>query len=174
MKDLIQIDGEEKTMHTLANLYQKVWGLKDHQSIYKNFLKHTTYEGYKGLAAENREGEIIGFAYGYTSLPGQYYNSLLIREFRSEEKEKWFCNCFEFVELLVDPLYRKQGYGRMLASHLLEGINHKTAILTTQANNHAAQHLYRQLGWQVIKEPFFPNEPSEPFVIMGKERTEHS
>ncbi|QHS21736.1 GNAT family N-acetyltransferase [Virgibacillus sp. MSP4-1] len=169
MKNVLQIDGKEKTFRTLANLYQKVWGLKDHQSIYENFLRHSTYEGYQGLATENSQGEIIGFAYGYTSLPGQYYNNLLIREFGPEEKEKWFGNCFEFVELLVDPLYRKQGYGRLLAGHLLEGINHNTAILTTQAKNHAAQHLYRQLGLQVIKEPFYPNVQSEPFVIMGKE-----
>ena len=61
---------------------------------------------------------MIGFAYGYASLPGQYYHELLARAFDREECDKWLRDCFEFVELAVHPSFRKQGLGRMLTLKL--------------------------------------------------------
>ncbi|SET54376.1 Ribosomal protein S18 acetylase RimI [Salinibacillus kushneri] len=169
MVRILQINDREEKIQKIANLYQNVWQSEDNDSIYERFLRHSTYEGYKGLVVVNGYGEIAGFAYGYTSLPGQYYNGLLAKELDSIERKKWLGDCFEFVELAVDSNYRKQGFGRLLVRNLLEGLVHKTAILTTQVHNHSARHFYEGLDWEVVKEPFFPSEKSEPFVIMGKE-----
>ncbi|GIN86273.1 hypothetical protein J6TS2_26590 [Heyndrickxia sporothermodurans] len=59
--------------------------------------------------------EIVGFAYGNTSLPGQYCNILIEKEFHLEEKHKWLSHCFEFVELAIHQSYRKQGPGKNTA-----------------------------------------------------------
>jgi len=58
--------------------------------------------------------------------------------------------------------------GRVLVEHLLERVENSTALLTTQVNNAFARNLYTKLEWEIIKEPFFPNDKDTPFVIMGK------
>lgn len=57
----------------------------------------------------------------------------------------------------------------MLITKLLEDVSHKTAILTTQINNYSARSLYKSLGWKVLKEPFYPGNSKQAYVIMGKE-----
>lgn len=51
---------------------------------------------------------------------------------------------------------------------LLLGVDNKTAVLTTQVTNTAAQSLYTGLGWTVIKNAFILNKTEAPFMIMGK------
>lgn len=130
-------------------------------------LKHSDYEGFKGFFIKNEEENVVGFIYGYTSLPGQYYNTLLKKELTAEEQNVWLSDCFELVELAVHPDYRKQGFGRVLVKQLLECVENRTALLTTQVNNDSARNLYTKLGWRIIKEPFFPSNENTPFVIMG-------
>nr|WP_304217247.1 GNAT family N-acetyltransferase [Fredinandcohnia onubensis] len=171
--------GEEKMVKVLelasddviqkvAELYKEVWNSEDH-SIKERILKHSSYKGFRGFAILSKEDRVIGFAYGYTSLPGQFYHELLAKEFNSEEYHDWFQDCFEFVELAVHPSYRKQGLGKMLISKLVEGVDNSTTILTTQINNTSARSLYESLQWKVLKEPFYPSSLEHPYVIMGKE-----
>lgn len=96
--------------------------------------------------AQDDKSEVVGFSYGYTSLPGQYYNGLLEKEFSSTEQTKWLTDCFELVKLAVHPSYRKQGLGKMLITELLEGVGNKTALLTIQVNNNSARSLYESLN----------------------------
>jgi len=157
----------EEIIDKVAGLYNTIWNSKD-TSIKERILKHSTYKGYKGTILLTDE-EIVGFAYGYTSLPGQFYHEKLAKEFNSEEYDKWLTNCFEFVELAVHPDYRKQGFGRMLVNKLLQDVENKTVVLTTQVINSPARSLYESLNWITLKESFFPSYENDPYIIMGKE-----
>lgn len=151
----------------VSELYKEVWYSEDH-SIKERILKHSSYEGFRGFVILTEEDRAIGFSYGYTSLPGQFYHELLAKEFTSEEYQEWLQDCFEFVELAVHPLYRKQGLGKMLITKLVEGVDNSTTILTTQINNNSARSLYESLQWKILKEPFYPGNSKQPYVIMGK------
>ena len=149
-------------------LYKEVWN-SNGNSINERLKKHLTYKGFKGLIIPCEQGSVKGFAYGYTSLAGQYYHDLLAEELNTVEYQRWLKDCFEFVELAVHPSYRSQGYARLLATKLLESVENKTVILTTQLDNQPARSLYKSLGWKDIKENFYPNRSEQAFVIIGKE-----
>ena len=167
MVEILSINPSEKIIEKVADLYNTIWNCED-TTIKERIRKHSSYTGYKGMILLS-DKEVVGFSYGYTSLPGQYYHEKLAKEFTTEEYDKWLTNCFEFVELAVHPDYRKQGFGRMLVNQLLQNIQNETAVLTTQVNNSAARRLYESLNWLTLKEPFFPSDESNPYIIMGKE-----
>jgi ribosomal protein S18 acetylase RimI-like enzyme len=152
----------------VSELYKEIWNSEDN-SIEEQILKHSSYKGFRGFVILSGEDKLIGFSYGYTSLPGQFYHELLAKEFNSEDYRIWLQDCFEFVELAVHPTYRKQGFGKMLITKLLESVNHKTTILTTQSDNNSARSLYESLQWEVLKESFYPSDSKQIYVIMGKE-----
>lgn len=155
-------------LQQVSALYQMVWK-NDDNSIKESIQKHRSYEGVRGFVVLSEEDNVIGFSYGYTSLPGQFYHELLAKEFNSEECQKWLSNCFEYVELVVHPSYRKQGMGKKLITKLLENVENETAILTTQVDNTPARSLYEALHWEVIKDSFYPSDSKQRYVIMGKE-----
>lgn len=163
----LPIEGNESLLNQAADLYQEVWGKSD-RSIKERLLRHYDYPGFKGIAALSDEAKLLGFSYGYTSSEGQYYHGLLSKEFEAEEYDKWLKDCFEVVELAVHPAARKKGLATTLMNQLLEGNEHHNAVLTTQASNHAALDLYKNLGWLILKETFYPDGVDNPFVIMGK------
>ena len=167
MVEILSISPSDKIIDKIASLYNTIWNSED-TTIKERIWKHSTYTGYKGIILLRNE-EVVGFAYGYTSLPGQYYHEKLTKEFTSEEYNHWLTNCFEFVELAVHPGYRKQGFGQMLIKKLLQDVDSKTAVLTTQVNNNSARSLYESLNWLTLKEPFFPGEENNPYIILGKE-----
>jgi ribosomal protein S18 acetylase RimI-like enzyme len=166
---IINFDNSEKMRKRIAVLYSSVWN-EDENVIITRLEKHSTYNGFKAIVAMNEEEQIIGFAYGYNSLKGQYYRELLENALTSEQVAYWLENCFEFVELAIHPFQRKKGIGRRLVNLLLEDVDNKTSILTTQQDNIPAKSLYRTLNWRVIKEPFLPNGATgKSYVIMGME-----
>ena len=167
MVKVLELAGNE-IVQQVSELYMQVWKSED-LSIKKRILKHSTYEGFRGFIIMTEEDRVIGFAYGYTSLPGQFYHELLAKELNEKEYKLWLQDCFEFVELAVHPSYRKKGYGKMLITKLLEDVDNKTTILTTQMDNTSARSLYESLQWKVLKAPFYPGNSKEPYVIMGKE-----
>ncbi len=157
-----------EVIQQVSELYNEVWNSEDN-TIKERILKHRSYTGFKGFVILSKEDKVIGFSYGYTSLSGQFYHGLLSKEFNSEEYHNWLQDCFEFVELAVHPSYRKQGLGKMLITKLLDDVDNKTTILTTQIDNYSARSLYESLHWEVLKEPFYPSNSKQPYVIMGKE-----
>ncbi|MBT2685298.1 GNAT family N-acetyltransferase [Bacillus sp. ISL-37] len=169
-----EISRNEELMNQVAELYQQLWNQED-DSIRNRVLRHSRYEGYRGYVAISEQGEVAGYAYGYFSQPGQYYHELLSNAFTPEEYQDWLEDCFEFVELGVHPSFRNQGLAKQLVTQLIDGVEHKTAVLTTQHNNAPARSLYESLGWIVLNDAFYPNGDEESYVIMGKKlQKEHT
>ncbi|MBZ9536266.1 GNAT family N-acetyltransferase [Cytobacillus oceanisediminis] len=116
MVKLLELASNE-VLQQVSEIYKTVWNSEDN-SIKERILKHSSYRGFRGFAFLSDEDKAIGFSYGYTSLPGQFYHELLAKEFNSEEYHNWLQDCFEVVELAVHPSYRKQGFGKMLIEKL--------------------------------------------------------
>ncbi|WP_100013176.1 GNAT family N-acetyltransferase [Lentibacillus sediminis] len=153
-----------------------LWGILirgDKGNIIKNINKHTNYEGFRGFQARDEEGNIIGFTYGYTSLPEQFYRQKIAEQLSEAEIKIWLSSCFEFVELAVDATYKRLGIGSKLHDVLLEEVDHNTSILTTNVENSPAVNLYQKKGWKVIKShaPVISEDSLQ--VIMVKEINEN-
>lgn len=124
--------------------------------------------GDAGVAKADRPAEdVAGFGYGYTSRPGQWWYDAVSKRLDPAANAAWMNDPFEVVELAVRPGYQGQGIGGRLHDVLLEGLPHRTAVLTTAAVETPATHLYRKRGWVILSETFtFPGS-SVPYVMMG-------
>ncbi|KKZ92821.1 GNAT family N-acetyltransferase [Bacillus wiedmannii] len=165
---IIPIRKDEALIINMAKLYCKVFDTTNFADMVERIRRHIGYTDFKGIVAINDENEVIGFTYGYRSLEGQYYNQLMREVLNREQVDQWLEDCFEFVELAVDPQYQNEGLGTKLHNELLEGISNRTSVLTTQINNEKARSLYERLDWVDVLEPFHPSKNDVPYVIMGK------
>jgi GNAT superfamily N-acetyltransferase len=144
-----------------VDCYRRVWGRDGAVA----FREHAEFPGYRGLAAVE-DGRVVGYAYGYTSRPGQYYHEALRAVVPAGTYERWLTDCFELVELGVDPDERGRGLGGRLHDALLDGTGHATSVLTTGVDNDPARRLYEGRGWEALYEPFDP-EGGEPMTVYG-------
>jgi GNAT superfamily N-acetyltransferase len=128
---------------------------------------HTRRAGFKACAAFDDDGRLVGFTYGYTTAPGQWWRDLVVRALSRQDAERWFDDCFEYVELAVAPAAQGRGFGAQLHDMLVADLPHRTAALSTAQEMTRAQQMYLSRGWQIIVPHFdFPNRP-HPYAIMG-------
>ncbi|QIW22407.1 GNAT family N-acetyltransferase [Bacillus thuringiensis] len=167
MKFLL-IEKDEVLINNMGQLYCKAFEKTNFTEMIERMKRHIEYADFKGIVAINKENEVVGFTYGYRSLEGQYYNQIMREALNLEQVEQWLQDCFEFVELAVDPQYQNEGLGTKLHNELLEGISNRTSVLTTRINNEKARSLYERLDWVDVLEPFHPSKNDVPYVIMGK------
>ncbi len=135
------------------------------------FARHKDRQGFRCAVARVPGSErIIGFAYGYTSTPGQWWHDLVEDALGPQAAREWLAYTFELVELAVAPHAQGQGAGGRLHDLLLEGLPHRAAILSTMQVETVALKLYRKRGWITLVENFlFPGSP-RPYLIMGLSR----
>ena len=91
--------------------------------------------------------DLQGFAYGYTGERGQWWTDTVAAAVPADVDQGWFGGHFEVVELGVDPAAQGRGFGAALMDHLLLGLPHDRALLTTYADDRPAPRLYARLGW---------------------------
>lgn len=167
------IHNDKDTIAKIAAIYQVVWD-KHEKKMIDRFYQHSTYSGYTGLVLADDAGEMVGFIYGYRSLPGQYYHDLLLDSLQTIGKQAWLNDCFEVVELAILPANQGKGLAKKLLDALITEITAKHSILTTRRTNNRALSLYKQKGWIVLHDAFYPDTDATPYVIMGKESKKES
>ncbi|WP_194841384.1 GNAT family N-acetyltransferase [Salinibacillus xinjiangensis] len=173
MMKFYAFDQHDPDLEQIGELYCRTfigenYSLKDMENALKNVKKHASYKGFKCLKAKSQTGNLVGFTYGYTSLPGQFYRGKIASQLPGRMTTEWLSDCFEFVELAVNSSYRRLGIASQLHDKLLEDINHNTSVLTTSENNYPAIHFYQKKGWQIIKNHAAVLSKDDPQVIMGK------
>jgi GNAT superfamily N-acetyltransferase len=134
--------------------------------------RHATCRDFRFLAATAPEGgRLLGFIYGYSGEPGQWFHDLLRATLSPDLVERWLIGSFELVEFGVVPEAQGRGLGGRLHDALLAEVTNRTAVLTTRQGDTAARKLYLRRGWQEIcAEYHFPNNP-KPYAILGRDRT---
>ena len=130
--------------------------------------RHSGRDGFRFLGAFAGD-ELVGFVYGYTGAPGQWWYDRVARALDREARREWLDpGHFEFTELAVRPDFQGRGIGSRLHDRVLEGLPHERALLSALADNAPVVAFYRRRGWEVLLERlrFEPGRPE--FTIMGR------
>jgi ribosomal protein S18 acetylase RimI-like enzyme len=129
--------------------------------------RHTGHHGFASRAAVLDDGTVVGFGYGYTTVPGQWWHDLVRRALDKQHQGDWLQNAFELSELHVLPEFQGAGTGRALLTGLAAALPHDTMLLSTPDIQSRAFRLYRDLGFVDLRRHYlFPGDV-RPFAVLG-------
>lgn len=127
---------------------------------------HTERAGFRAMAALDGEDAMLGFGYGYTTAPGQWWHDQ-VRAAIGGLGPQWLPGSLELCELHVTPDRQGAGLGRALLLHLLEDAPQPAVLLSTPEGDTRAWRLYRSLGFvDLARQHLFPGD-SRPFAVLG-------
>ena len=132
--------------------------------------RHAGREGFVFLGAFEPGGRLVGFVYGYTGAPGQWWYDKVAAALDEEGAAVWLDPPhFEFTELAVAPAYQSRSLGTRLHDAVLERLPYERALLSALADNGRVIRFYEHRGWRLLL-PELRFEPGRPlFAILGKE-----
>jgi ribosomal protein S18 acetylase RimI-like enzyme len=146
----------------------EIWPEASRDRLGEILPRHAARDGFRFLGAFDGE-RLVGFVYGYQGGPGQWWHDRVAAALGPDGSERWLGpRHLEFTELHVRPEFRRRGIGGALHDRLLENVDARTAVLSTQTDNEPALALYAARGWQVIV-PELDFGSGRPFLIMGKD-----
>ncbi len=129
--------------------------------------KHVDHAGFACRAALADDGELVGFGYGYTTAPGQWWHDLVRRALTREDAQGWLDDAFELSELHVRPDLHGRGIGRSLLLQLSGAVTESAMLLSTPDRDTRAFRLYHDTGFiDLARNYLFPGD-SRPFAVMG-------
>ncbi len=150
-------------------IYQLAMKYPEHTGVQRGVSarKHTVNAGFACRAAVVEDGTLVGFGYGYTTAPGQWWHDLVRRALSRPAADEWLVDSFELSELHVLPEYHGMGIGRQLLTSLAGGIPHRRMLLSTPDADTRAFRLYRDTGFvDLARNYLFPGD-ARPFAVMG-------
>jgi len=134
------------------------------------FAQHCGREGFRCIVARaGSDQPLVGFVYGFASLPGQWWYDQVAQRMPPELQARWLHNSFELTELAVLPSHQGLGIGGQLHDRLLNGLPQRTALLSTMQTETNAMALYRKRGWQPLLHDFLFSGAARLYVILGKD-----
>ncbi len=133
---------------------------------------HAHRHGFRAVAtfAEDR---LVGFGYGHQGRPGQWWHEQVSAGIDRAGYTTWLADCFEVVELHVQPEAQGVGIGSRQLSTLLNEVSARTVVLSTpeqpvSAETSRAWRLYRRHGFvDVVRGLRFPGD-ERPFAVLGR------
>ncbi len=150
-------------------IYVRAMKYPDHTGVQRSVSarKHVTLPGFACRAALIDDGTLVGFGYGYTTGPGQWWHDLVRRALDQNAAREWLFDAFELSELHVLPEYHGIGIGRRLLASLAAGIPHSAMLLSTPDADTRAFRLYRDTGFvDLARNYLFPGD-ARPFAVLG-------
>lgn len=136
--------------------YERMYGIAEYSAEFVPAMLelHSQRPGFRLCAASAADGSMIGFAYGFTGLPGQAWRDRMAEAVGEELAGKWMNGHFEFAEFGVVPEERRQGVGTRLYDQLFGGVANPHALLTVVTHNEPALEFYRSTGWELLLDHF--------------------
>jgi GNAT superfamily N-acetyltransferase len=129
---------------------------------------HLARPGFRCAVATGDDGAVAGFAYGYLSLPGQWWYDNVSVALGRETTREWLADAFQLTEIAVRPEWQGRGLGKGLHDGLLSGVTAARAVLSTLDAPTVALEMYRQRGWEQLLGGFrFPGV-ARPYAILGR------
>jgi ribosomal protein S18 acetylase RimI-like enzyme len=151
------------------SIYVQAMGYPQHTGTQRavSARKHARLDGFACRAAVTVDGALVGFGYGYTTRPGQWWHDLVRRALVREHAESWLDNAFELSELHVLPGYQGSGIGRRVLAELAGALPHSAMLLSTPDSDTRAFRLYRDTGFvDLARNYLFPGD-GRPFAVLG-------
>ena len=140
------------------------------EARYGHAASHTTRMGFEAVAAFDPAGALIGFGYGYTTRPGQWWYDQVADALGRARSRQWLRDTFELCEFHVRPDQQGMGVGRNLLRTLLGGVAHPHVVLSTPDSDTRAFRLYRSESFvDLMRSHYFPGD-TRPFAILGLNR----
>lgn len=131
--------------------------------------RHAARGDFRFLGAFAPGGELVGFAYGYTGAPGQWWYDRVARVLDPEARARWLePGHFELTELAVRPDCQDTGIGSRLHDQVLQGLPHSRALLSALADNARVVAFYRHRGWEVVLDRLRFESGRPQFAILGR------
>ena len=132
---------------------------------------HLRRTGFRAVATLTVDGRLVGFGYGYSSGPGQWWHDQVRGALDQASRERWLTDCFEVVELHVLPAAQGHGIGARQLTGLLSMANGTTTLLSTpEADERVSRawRLYRRYEFvDVLRDFRFPGD-ARAFAILGR------
>jgi ribosomal protein S18 acetylase RimI-like enzyme len=150
-------------------IYVRAMNYPDHTGVQRavSARKHVSLAGFACRAALVDDNTLVGFGYGYTTRPGQWWHDLVRRAVSPEVAREWLADAFELSELHVLPEYQGIGIGRRLLYSLAGAIPHSAMLLSTPDSDTRAFRLYRDAGFvDLARNYLFPGD-ARPFAVLG-------
>ncbi len=134
--------------------------------------RHSGYPGLRALAAVEQESQrIVGFAYGFRGVPGQWWHDVVWAGIGSTAGQKaaaaWLDDALEIAEVHVRPDFQARGIGRQMLLMLAADRPERTAVLSTRDAQTPARRLYRALGFTDLLIDFLFPGGGPPYAVMG-------
>jgi ribosomal protein S18 acetylase RimI-like enzyme len=134
--------------------------------------RHAGSPGLRSLTAvDDSSGTIVGFAYGFRGVPGQWWHDVvwsgIVASAGQVSAEAWLASTFEIAEVHVRPDFQQRGIGRQMLLMLTADRPEATAVLSTRDAPTPAKHLYRQLGFTDLLTNFMFPYGGVPYAVMG-------
>lgn len=129
--------------------------------------RHSRNDGFACRAAITGDGLFVGFGYGYTTMPGQWWHDLVRRAMNAQMAAEWLSDSFELSELHVLPEFQGAGIGRDLLRQLSNDLPHRAIVLSTPDADTRAFRMYRRMGFvDLARHYLFPGD-TRPFAVLG-------
>jgi ribosomal protein S18 acetylase RimI-like enzyme len=171
---LVRWNGDEMLgrLEDVLGVYVTAMGYdRDIVTIRRGFVAgHTRRSAFRAVATlEEGTERLVGFGYGYTSGPGQWWHEQVRSGLSRTDYTYWMGDAFELVELHVLPQAQGAGLGEAQLRTLLDGAPGATVILSTPEGQSRAWRLYRRLGFaDVLRNHLFPGD-ERPFAVLGRQ-----
>ena len=128
----------------------------------------SAYPDFAARAAFDERDRLIGFGFGYTSEPGQWWHEMVRSALPDDLADRWMTDAFELSEFHVHPDRQGRGTGRALLKSLAADLPHRSLLLSTPDADTPAMHLYASVDFvDLARRHYFPGE-ARPFAILGR------
>lgn len=132
------------------------------------WLEHAKRPGFRCVAAFGSHGAPLGFAYGYTGQPGQWWHNEVRRGLSTVAADEWLADYVELTELHVHPETQGRQVGERVLRQFLQRCPEQRVLLSTPEGENRAWRLYRRLGFgDVLRQHRFTGDP-RLFGILGR------
>jgi ribosomal protein S18 acetylase RimI-like enzyme len=157
----------------VGRIYRDAHGIDDAEAqrfLSGAFAKHATWLDFR-LFVATYEGIPVGFVYGYTSRPGQWWHDTIRPALEAAGHAAWQRDAVELAEIAVSPAVQGRGIGTAMLEAFLADAEGRAILLSTMANPaDRAQALYRRHGFVDLVAGFlYPGATEEEAaILMGR------
>ena len=164
----------------LADVYAEAFAAPPHDEppeaaarFRESLARHTALPGFRAAVAWADGADLVGFGYGHTSLPGQWWHDRAAAVLPPAQAARWLDAPFVVVELAVRPRCQRRGIGGRLHDLLLDGLPHAGAVLSARGDDADVLRLYDARGWQEIGRDLVFVPGGAPYVILARRLAGH-